>query len=143
MHYDNFYYFLGKDINDVFDDILFAEERVIDESYSEGFKLGVNQGNPEGYHLGYHRGAEFGAEIGYYIGIIEGFRNIHKNSSSGSDKISTLLEQLEQLLNNFPRTNAEDVDILELADNIRSKFKKFCAVAKINAAYPESDSLSF
>ncbi|KAJ8928391.1 hypothetical protein NQ314_019056, partial [Rhamnusium bicolor] len=107
---------VDKDINDIFDDILLSEEKVIEESYKEGFQIGIAKGNPEGYHLGYHRGAELGAEIGYYVGVTESYLQYLKNSNI-SEKLFKSLETLKVLLDNFPRHNAEDVDIIEQATN--------------------------
>lgn len=123
---------------------MFAEEKVIERSYENGFILGALQGNPQGFHLGYHRGAEIGAELGFYAAVIE---NYLKDSASYSkislDKIKPL-NDLKDTIDNFPRTNADNIDILELVDSIRAKYKKVCAQFKINIRYPEScDKFSF
>lgn len=115
---------------------------MIAESYKEGFKIGAAKGNPEGYHLGYHRGAEIGSEIGYYTGVTESYLNSAKDGNL-SEKIVKSLENLKKLLDNFPRHNSEDVDIVEEASIIRAKFRKVCAQLKIDIAYPEVSNLSF
>ncbi|KAG5880586.1 hypothetical protein JTB14_002395 [Gonioctena quinquepunctata] len=132
-----------KDINDVFSDILLSEEIAIDQAYEEGFSLGLQQENPEGYHLGYHRGAELGAEIGYYTGITEKYLQYYGASDSGQEKIITSLKNLKKLLDTFPRQNIKDIDILELINVIRAKYKKICTQMKLDAQYSERNSLSF
>ncbi|CAG9815577.1 unnamed protein product [Phaedon cochleariae] len=132
------------DINDIFDDILLGEEKVIEKAYEEGFKIGVSKGSAEGYHLGYHRGAELGAEIGFYTGIIERYLEYYKHiATSNQEKIVSALEKLKEILCNFPIHNTEEVDIIELANTIRANFKKVCAQCKIDASFPEKDNLSF
>lgn len=101
--------------------------------------MGSSQGNPEGYHLGYHRGAELGAEIGYYTGVVEH----HLSQKKVPEKLLKSVEELRDLLNNFPKENVEDVDIIEYADKIRVKYKKLCAQLKVSLAYPETLKLTF
>lgn len=142
MHFINVRKISEQDINEVFDEILLSEEKLIAESYKEGFKIGAVKGNPEGYHLGYHRGAEIGSEIGYYTGVTESYLNFAKDGNL-PEKIIKSLNNLKTLLDNFPRYNTEDVDIIEQASIIRAKFKKVSAQLKIDVAYPEVSNLSF
>lgn len=127
-----------RDINDIFDDIILSEEKVAEEEYQKGFNAAVVGGNLEGYHLGYHRGAELGAELGYYDGVLRAHLTNTPNERA-QKVIATCLELIEQ----FPRTNDEQYDILQLADNIRAQFRKSCALLKINGKYPEADQLNF
>ncbi|KAJ8932528.1 hypothetical protein NQ318_009100 [Aromia moschata] len=85
-------------------------------------------------------GAELGAELGYYAGVTESYL---RHLSDKPEKLIKSLENLKKLLDAFPTHNAEDVDIIEEASKIRAKFKKICAQLKIDAAYPETDNLSF
>ncbi|XP_044257851.1 protein LTO1 homolog [Tribolium madens] len=132
-----------KDINDAFSDILLSEDRIFENSYNEGYELGKQEENIEAFHLGYHRGAELGAEIGYYTSIASSYLTFHQGDKSGDDKIVKELETLRDMLDSFPRENDPNVDILELMGKIRAKFKKICAVLKIQPPFPESDKLSF
>lgn len=128
------------DINDVFDDIVFIEEKLTAQGYSEGFKDGQSSGNSEGFHLGYHRGSELGAELGYYYGITTFYLN---NKVEKTSKVAGILETLKVSLEEFPQTNDEICDIFELANGIRAQFRKACALLKINGKYPEADDLNF
>lgn len=133
-----------KDINDIFDNILLSEESLNNEGYNEGFLNGTSNGNSEGYHLGYHRGAEVGSELGYYFGIVECL--LHKSSNDDTtknNKRTINLLRLKSLIDSFPHYNAEDIDFLDLLDNIRTLFKKVCALFKINLSYPEASKVSF
>lgn len=128
-----------KDINEVFEDLLFAEERFIEEAYKEGLLQGKVKDNVEGFHLGYHRGAEIGAEIGFYHSVT----NYYLDNDSVSDKAKVVLTSLKKLIEDFPKNNVDDVDIVELLAKIQLLYKKACALLKITLSYPERDNLSF
>lgn len=96
--------------------------------------------NPEAYHLGYHRGAEIGAELGYYCGFLERFI---EEDNLPSDKAKIAVKNVIELIEGFPKENADNVDILNLLEQIRGRFKKACALLKVNAVYSEKDNLSF
>lgn len=130
-----------KDINDVFSDIFLGEDRIFEESYYEGFERGKQEENLEAFHLGYHRGAEIGAEIGYYTSVTSSY--ISFLQKSGDEKILRELETLSEMLRRFPRENDPKVDIVQLLGKIRAKFKKICAILKIQPSFPKSDKLSF
>lgn len=53
------------------------------------------------------------------------------------------LSTLKHLLELFPRHNDPQVDILDLLNQIRAKFKKICAVFKIQVDFAEKKNLSF
>ncbi|PSN45452.1 Oral cancer-overexpressed protein 1 [Blattella germanica] len=127
------------DINDAFDSIALSEERISNEGYSEGFSKGVLEGEVEGFHLGYHRGAEIGAELGYYKGIVE---TILKERET-SEKEREALRKVIDLVNQFPSSNKDDIDLVECRDEVRVRFKKACALLKLNLAFSESSNLSF
>lgn len=40
------------EIDEAFDDIFLAEEKILEEGYEKGFEEGRQQGNTEAYHLG-------------------------------------------------------------------------------------------
>lgn len=128
----------NRDINDIFDEIALSEERINAEGYQKGLADGKAVGNTDGYHLGYHRGAELGAELGYYYGVLKAHSS-ERNTERQQRSIDTVLK----LIDDFPRTNDEQSDILGLADSIRAQYRKACAILKINGKYPETDQLSF
>lgn len=128
------------DINDLFDDIVFIEEKLTEQGYSEGFKDGQSAGNSEGFHLGYHRGSELGAELGYYYGIALFYL---ENKVDQTSKVAGILQNLKVLLEEFPQTNDESCDIFELANTIRAQFRKACSFLKINGKYPDANDLNF
>lgn len=129
-----------KDINDAFEDIFLVEDRLNQEAYVEGFTKGRLEGNPEGYHLGYHRGAELGAELGYYLGAAKWWLDEERKVN---EKIKNQLENLIKLIENFPKSNDENFDILGQADVVRGLYRKICSLLKIDGKFPENNNLSF
>jgi flagellar biosynthesis/type III secretory pathway protein FliH len=134
----------AADINDVFLSIALSEERVLKQGFQEGFVKGSAEGEVEGFHLGYHRGAEIGAEIGYYKGVVETLLVISdKRKHDMPDKVVNALQNVLELIKQFPTSNSEDFDMIAACGNVRAKFKKACALMKIDGSFPESSKLSF
>lgn len=130
---------VDRDINEIFDDIALSEVRINEEGYQKGLAEGKIIGNTDGYHLGYHRGAELGAELGFYYGVLQA----HSKNQQNTERQQKSIEIVLKLVEDFPRTNDEQADILGLADTIRAQYRKACAILKINGKYPDSDQLSF
>lgn len=132
-----------KDFNDILEDIFLSEESLHKNSYDEGFKAGSQAGNPEGYHLGYHRGVELGRELGYYLGTITHHIELHESSEVYSEKILNQLKRVKELIEDFPRVNSKDHDLLAMVEIIRAQYKKSCALLKIPSNLPYTQGLSF
>ncbi|KDR08356.1 hypothetical protein L798_02043, partial [Zootermopsis nevadensis] len=93
----------------------------------------------EGFHLVYHRGAE----IGYYKGVIDILLIISKKRKHViPDKVVSALQKVSDVRNHFP-SNVEDVDIIAAHDNVGARFKKACALLKIDGTFPEVSKFSF
>lgn len=129
----------SDEIDEAFENIFLAEEKVTEEGYQRGFEEGKKQGNTEAYHLGYHRAAEIGAELGYYHGIVTNFLN----NSNQTDKTKNLLEDLKARIESFPKENNPDFDIFQNLSDIRAKYKRICALLKFDSKFPEAGDLSF
>lgn len=53
------------------------------------------------------------------------------------------LARVKELIDAFPRTNPEDLDILGMAESIRAQYKKVCAQLKIPSTNPYDAGVSF
>lgn len=134
----------AADINDVFHSIALSEEHLTRQGFQEGFRKGCFEGEVEGFHLGYHRGAEIGAEIGYYKGVVDTLLVISdKRKHNIPGKVVSALHKVSDFINQFPTSNVEDVDIIAARDNVRARFKKACALLKIDGTFPELSKFSF
>lgn len=127
----------SKDINDLFDEIVFVEDRLIAVGYKEGFEKGSQEGKQEGVELGFAKGIEIGQEIGFYVGFTQGWIK-HLSSQTEnkkSEKVIANLEKLNNLAKDFPSDNLKDVDVVEKLDTMRAKFKTICSLLKIPADF--------
>lgn len=129
-----------RDINDIFEDIALSEERICDDAYEKGFADGEVAGNVDGYHLGFHRGADIGSELGYYYGVLGEQK---KALASHPERMVKAVDVCLELIDAFPRTNDEHVDIFAEIDKIRASYRKACALLKISSKYPGASKLSF
>jgi len=131
------------DVNKVFEDLLFAEELVQKSAYEKGYESGKEQ-LLEGYHLGYHKACVIGAELGYYNGVLEQYLQNNRDTDANCKKTTILAKQLLQDIHStFPDHQDDNLDIQTAVDNIKSKYKKFCSLTKINPLYPETNKLEF
>ncbi|XP_015108395.1 protein LTO1 homolog [Diachasma alloeum] len=126
------------DINEIFENLLLAEEIAEQSGYEEGYNAGKNQ-SLKGYHLGYHRGSELAAKLGYYSGIAEHCLKSSIHLPKVIEQAKKLLEAIQQ----FPTSNDETVDIIKNSEEIKFKFIKLCSLAKIDSTYSEADKLDF
>ncbi|XP_075228953.1 uncharacterized protein LOC142328796 [Lycorma delicatula] len=132
------------DINFVFDDIVLSENNVLQQSFEEGYQNGLKEGQLEGFHLGYHRGCELGYEIGYYKGFIRVSSSLLKKSGfQPSEKVTDALLKFKELVDKFPKHNANDSDIISMRDEIRVRYKRICSLLKIDNSLPVSDKLTY
>ncbi|XP_066152358.1 protein LTO1 homolog [Euwallacea fornicatus] len=122
------------DINEVFEDILFSEEKIIEHAYQQGYQIGTTEDSIEGYHLGYHRGAELGSELGYYEAFAQHYIEYAENLKIPSKSLKTL-NVLKQGCEEFPHTNSEDIDLLEAIEKLRVLYKKIAAQLKIKSDF--------
>ena len=115
------------------------EENISQQSYEEGLEIGKKEGNIEAYHFGYHKGAEIGGELGYYYSIVNGFLEKETN-----DKARNLLNEIKQEIDEFPKENDTEKDLLKILEGVRVKFKKLCTILKISSKLPKAnEQLSF
>lgn len=128
----------SADINDVFDEIAFSEDKIVQEGFCEGLKKGIKEAEEEGYHLGFHKGIEFGYELGYYGGVVKYFLSSHESKEfEVSDKIFHILVKLDALISSYPPTNCSNTDILQLKSEIKSLFRRLCSLLKFDGLLAE------
>jgi len=113
----------SRDINDLFDDIVLTEEKEARLGYEEGLKDGQEQGNEEGYKLGYAQGVSLGEELGKILGQV-----VAQQQLKHTDKVRRSLEQLRSLIEEFPRTNDPQADIVGAVQDIRSSHRRLRAL---------------
>lgn len=115
---------MDRDINDLFDDIILTEERLAESSYKEGYTDGCAQGNEEGYRLGYAQGLQLGEELAEIFGRVVALQQQTKHTV----KVKHCLEQLRECIEQFPRDNDPEADIVGAVEHIRTLNKKLLAL---------------
>lgn len=113
----------SRDINDLFDDIVLTEEKHARQGYEEGISDGCAQGNQEGYQLGYAQGVQLGEELGSIYGEVVAHQQLPH-----TDKVLRTLQQLRTLIEQFPRTNDPEADIIGTVELIRNTHRRLCAL---------------
>lgn len=113
----------SRDINDLFDDIVLTEEKHARQGYDEGLADGQEQGNEEGYRLGYAQGVQLGEELGKILGQV-----VAQQQLNHTEKVKRSLEQLRGLIEEFPRTNDPEADIIGAVETIRNTHRRLRAL---------------
>ncbi|XP_060659094.1 protein LTO1 homolog [Drosophila nasuta] len=113
----------SDDINDLFDDILLTEETHARLGYEEGIRDGSTQGNQEGYQLGYAQGVQLGEELGGIYGQV-----VAQHQLEHTEKVQRTLQQLRTLIDQFPRNNDPEADIIGSVELIRNTHRRLTAL---------------
>ncbi|XP_011180070.1 protein LTO1 homolog [Zeugodacus cucurbitae] len=108
-----------QDFNDLLDNIVLAEENIVRESYEEGLEVGRTRGEQEGYELGYAQGIQLGKELGEIYGTV-----VAQQQQKHSEKVQRALQQLRASIDQFPRDNNPEADIIGMVENIRMQYKR-------------------
>jgi len=129
------------DPDDMFDKVVFMENKLIQEGYNTGFSNGEEQGKLEGFALGIKHGREIGKELGFYKGFVKTWLLF---ISTDKKRAVKLLEQLHQLLNEYnDSVNIEDETMQDKVDIIRAKFKQVSSVLKVPTELIKDEASQF
>ncbi|XP_043485958.1 uncharacterized protein LOC122513603 [Polistes fuscatus] len=127
------------DVNEVFEKLLFAEDKAQESAYADGYQSGRNK-LLKGYHLGYHRATIVAAQLGYYCGVLEQYL---QSNNTTNEKIISLAKEILTNIYSFPKHNDDTIDILKTLDDIKYKYFKFCSLAKLKRVHPEINFLDY
>lgn len=156
------------DLNDVFDDIVLAENNSFHRGFQEGVEKSRAQGFADGFGLGLGKGLQVGTSIGYYRQFAElALRSLElsrKETQAGDtfnsqqiqeissfpiarkEKLEQSLKSLLQLISEFGLHDCEDEAIFTLLEKIESKYKQTKALLNLKLAKsvkPPSKDLTF
>ncbi|XP_054738218.1 protein LTO1 homolog [Anastrepha obliqua] len=108
-----------QDFNELLDGIILAEENLNLEGYEEGLEVGRAQGVQEGYQLGYAQGLQLGKELAEIYAVV-----VAQQTQAHTEKVQRALQQLRKSIDDFPRDNNPEADIIGTVESIRNQYKR-------------------
>ncbi|XP_070617710.1 protein LTO1 homolog [Erythrolamprus reginae] len=133
--------------SDAFDAIVMADTRFHSEGYQDGYADGIHTGGVEGRQCGIQQGAKIGSEIGSYLGFALTWQQLlQKTSDEKYSKKINVLEQLIEMIQNFPLEDPVYEKLQDDLEKIRGRFKQICSLLHIPSDLrlgSETSSVSF
>ena len=150
------------DLNDIFNDIVLAENNSFDRGFEEGISKSRADGFAEGFALGLGKGLQVGTTIGYYRQFAELILRsldciIERSTSEGSkrpfpsvgakrvdilenfpparrEKLEQSVKILLQLIDDFAPHDCESEALFTQLEKIESKYKQIKALLNLKLA---------
>lgn len=117
---------------DLFDSILFADERFRGEGYKEGFEKGTHRGLQNGRRHGASHGAKLSSEISFYYGFGVGWKCLlEQNADDRSRKRLKALEALLNMIQKSPLDDPQSAKFQEDIEKLRAKFRQVCSLLNV------------
>ncbi|XP_032393994.1 protein LTO1 homolog [Etheostoma spectabile] len=125
-----------KEEEDIFDDILLADERFRGEGYREGFDKGTHRGLQDGRRHGTAHGAKLSTEISFYYGFAVTWKCLlQHNTNVKSGKRMKAVEALLGLIQNSPHDDPQSEKLQEHMERLRAKFRQVCSMLSVPADF--------
>ncbi|XP_072237195.1 protein LTO1 homolog [Leuresthes tenuis] len=122
----------GQGTDDLFDNILLADERFRDEGYQEGFEKGTQRGLRDGHRHGASHGAKLSSEISFYYGFALTWKCLlQHNTDEKSRKRVKALEVLMGLIQNSHLDDPQSVKLQDNTEKLRAKFRQVCSMLNV------------
>ncbi|CAK8567571.1 unnamed protein product [Lathyrus sativus] len=123
-------------MDDPFDSCVNLEETHLMEGYNEGYSDGLVAGKEEGKQVGLKVGFEVGEEVGFYSGCIYIWTSaIQIDPACFSSRAKTAITQMQDLIHKYPLMDPEDLQVQEIMDSLRLKFKMMCSSLHVKLHY--------
>ncbi|KAM8894094.1 protein LTO1 homolog [Spinachia spinachia] len=123
---------------DLFDNILLADDRFRGEGYQEGFHRGSRRGLQEGRRHGASHGAKLSTEISFYYGFAVTWRCLlGLNADVRSRKRMKALEALLALIHNSPHDDPQSAQLQGHMEKLRAKFRQVCSMLSVPADFSD------
>jgi len=123
-----------SDANDL-EKLVDLEQQFYETGYAEGLADGKVQGHTEGRQFGAAKGFEMWEELGFYEGFAKVWKTFDEDRSDSKDTSQVVLTAtlLLDLISRFPVVNPpaddpSDLDVAKLFSQIRTRYKKLCAL---------------
>ncbi|KAG9298909.1 hypothetical protein G9A89_015931 [Geosiphon pyriformis] len=110
------------------DDLLQLENMFLDQGREDGLRDGKPSGIIEGRILGSKHGFQLAQEIGFYNGVAETWTHLIQQNpkvecKGFNERTVKHLNSLRELISQFPIENKHTVEVPELLERIRAKYK--------------------
>ncbi|CAI5497017.1 unnamed protein product [Closterium sp. Naga37s-1] len=98
------------------DAVVGLEEQLLAQGHAEGYQDGLRLGREEGRETGLEHGFMIGDELGFMWGCAAAWRQVIQSTPSTrfSPRATKAVQQLQQLISDFPITNPEPTFLLSL-----------------------------
>ncbi|XP_061358990.1 uncharacterized protein LOC133303129 [Gastrolobium bilobum] len=131
-------------MDDMFDSSLNLEETHLKEGYDEGYSDGLIAGKEEAKQVGLKVGFEVGEELGFYMGCVQIWNSaIRIDPTRFSSRAKTGIAQMEDLIHKYPLMDPENLQVQEIMDALRLKFKMVSSSLHVKLdyiGYPKSSA---
>ncbi|XP_054594430.2 protein LTO1 homolog isoform X1 [Nothobranchius furzeri] len=123
---------------DLFDNILLADERFRGEGFRDGFERGTRRGLQDGRRHGTSHGARLSSEISFYHGFAITWKCLlHHNTDERSRKRVKALESLLAVIQTVPLADPQSVELQDGTEKLRSKFRQVCSLLNVPMDFKE------
>jgi len=120
----------------LFDSSVYLEEIHLKEGHNKGYSHGLDAGREEGKQVGLKVGFEVGEELGFYSGCIHIWTStIQIDPTCFSSRAKTAITQMQNLIQKYPLMDPEDLQVQEIMDSLRLKFKMLCSSLHVKLHY--------
>ncbi|WVZ02708.1 hypothetical protein V8G54_023514 [Vigna mungo] len=134
----------NETMDDLFDSSLNLEDTHYKEGYDEGHRHGLVAGKEEARQVGLKVGFEIGEELGFYRGCVDIWTSaLRLDPTCFSPRAKTIIGQMEELIEKYPLMDPENVQVQEIMDSLRLKFKMVCSSLHVKleySGYPKSST---
>lgn len=112
------------DSKDFLESSVLLNESQYQEGYKDGFNDGMLSGKDEGKDVGLKHGFQVGEEIGFYQGCLDIWTSAIKlDPNTFSSRVQKRIEQLQDLVTNYPLLDPENEQLQDMMEAIRLKLR--------------------
>jgi flagellar biosynthesis/type III secretory pathway protein FliH len=115
------------DLDDLLEQANLSETKIFEQGVKEGLEEGHRQAAEEGWIAGLAQGVGVGLDLGEQLGFAKyiseavSSSRLKLASPQEEEKVKKICDQIVGLVEGFPLTNVDEVDLAKLADDIRAK----------------------